>query len=626
MLLLICNNQLLEWKDRKITRYQSPRRLRAKYTPRTNLRFMLSVFRPCREQSHAGVTYTNAVAFGYAGYGNKPTTIPLILSVRTPFPLAEEGEESTLTTRHSFIQMTKLSNVRGRITYISSHAKQEHLYAVYETTERSYWTELARCSQQEFKKSGVEGNCIEARELIIALPESLYEQGMPDMLLKSFTDKFKEKYGVECVAALHHNKRMTNFHIHLIFSERQLLAEPVIKIATRNMFYDEHGNHVRTKKEILDEAGNIRKRCKVIGKGEVYEKKLFTSKNTRFKQEDFLDEVKLFYTRMINHWVTDEKDRLTVFDRNGPYLATKKIGRNNPKAEQIEQDNKLRMDWNREVDRAIISNVPMDDILQIKREHITEPIKRSIEIYGNKPQRLALILNMAITELVLLISKVLEAARAIRNKILHTDVTNAEKTDFTSNIVVDNTDNISAIEESTKVENKITTQEETIREVNVTKPDKPVMTPEAATYPKLKKIKAELDNQNNLIFQAEQQRGNHEIELSDLKGLAKLTRKAELQRKIDEKTDYINRLKIGLSNMVRNYGFENMNEFYLSYKESQNAYAEYQQEVDDWKKSNDNAETPMNKTEMMSEKLARLQKDVGKFRQNNRRTFDKEMR
>lgn len=587
---------------------------------------MLSVFRLCREQSHAGVTYTNAVAFGYAGYGNKPTTIPLILSVRTPFPLAEEGEESTLTTRHSFIQMTKLSNVRGRITYISSHAKQEHLYAVYETTERSYWTELARCSQQEFKKSGVEGNCIEARELIIALPESLYEQGMPDMLLKSFTDKFKEKYGVECVAALHHNKRMTNFHIHLIFSERQLLAEPVIKIATRNMFYDEHGNHVRTKKEILDEAGNIRKRCKVIGKGEVYEKKLFTSKNTRFKQEDFLDEVKLFYTRMINHWVTDEKDRLTVFDRNGPYLATKKIGRNNPKAEQIEQDNKLRMDWNREVDRAIISNVPMDDILQIKREHITEPIKRSIEIYGNKPQRLALILNMAITELVLLISKVLEAARAIRNKILHTDVTNAEKTDFTSNIVVDNTDNTSAIEESTKVENKITTQEETIKEVNVTKPDKPVMTPEAATYPKLKKIKAELDNQNNLIFQAEQQRGNLEIELSDLKGLAKLTRKAELQRKIDEKTDYINRLKIGLSNMVRNYGFENMNEFYLSYKESQNAYAEYQQEVDDWKKSNDNAETPMNKTEMMSEKLARLQKDVGKFRQNNRRTFDKEMR
>ena len=40
---------------------------------------------------------------------------------------------------------------------------------------------------------------------------------------------------------------------------------------------------------------------------------------------------------------------------------------------------------------------------------------------------------------------------------------------------------------------------------------KPVMTLEAAAYHKLKKIKAELDNQNSLIFQAEQQRGSLEI-------------------------------------------------------------------------------------------------------------------
>ena len=566
------------------------------------------------------MTYTNVVAFGYAGYGNEFTTISLILSVHTPFQLSEEGEESTLTTRHSFIQMTKLSNVRGRITYISSHAKQEHLYAVYETTDRNYWTELARCSQREFKKSGVDGKCIEARELIIALPESLYEQGMPDMLLKSFTDKFKEKYGVECVAALHHNKRMTNFHIHLIFSERQLLSEPVIKTATRNMFYDEHGNHVRTKKEILDEAGNIRKRCKVIKKGEVYEKKLFTSKNTRFKQEDFLDEVKLFYTRMINRWVTDEKDRLTVFDRNGPYLATKKIGKNNPKTEQIEQDNKLRMDWNREVDRAIISEVSMDDILQIKREHITEPIKRSIELYGNRPQRFALILNMAITELVLLISKVLEAARTIRNKIMNTDVPKADNKDIVSHIVAENTDNTSAVEEATRVKNKITTQEDLIKEVTVTEPyksvippktsDKPVMTPEAAAYLKLKKIKAELDKQNNLIFQAEQQRGNLEIELSDLKGLAKITRKAELQRKIEEKTDYINQLKIGLSNMVSRYGYENMNEFLLTLKESKAAYEIYQQAVDNWNKPSDHLEIVFDEAETIYEKLDKLKKDT----------------
>lgn len=69
---------------------------------------------------------------------------------------------------------------------------------------------------------------------------------------------------MECVSALHHNKRKTNYHIHLIFSERKLLPEPDIKIATRSVFYDETGKRVRTKKEITGEDGQIRKGCTVI--------------------------------------------------------------------------------------------------------------------------------------------------------------------------------------------------------------------------------------------------------------------------------------------------------------------------------------------------------------------------
>lgn len=83
--------------------------------------------------------------------------------------------------RNSFIQMTKLHNVRGRIYYISSPKKQENLYAVYETTDRNFWTDLAKYNQAEFKKNGTEGKCIEARELIIALPESFTEYP-PDRL------------------------------------------------------------------------------------------------------------------------------------------------------------------------------------------------------------------------------------------------------------------------------------------------------------------------------------------------------------------------------------------------------------------------------------------------------------
>lgn len=40
--------------------------------------------------------------------------------------------------------------------------------------------------------------------------------------------------------------------------------------------------------------------------------------------------------------------------------------------------------------------------------------------------------------------------------------------------------------------------------------------------------------------------------------------------------------------MVRNNGFENMNEFYLSYKESKSTYKNYQQEVENFAKSSDN--------------------------------------
>lgn len=118
--------------------------------------------------------------------------------------------------------MSKLTNLKGRINYISSHARQENLYAVYETTDKKFWKELAKCNQEEFSKSGTEGKCIEARELIIALPESFVDY-QPNILLKLFTEHFRQKYGVECIAALHHNKRKTNYHIHLIFQRGSYL-------------------------------------------------------------------------------------------------------------------------------------------------------------------------------------------------------------------------------------------------------------------------------------------------------------------------------------------------------------------------------------------------------------------
>ena len=286
--------------------------------------------------------------------------------------------------RHSFIQMSKLPNVKGRISYITSHARQENLYATYRTADNEFWSNLARESQQEFKRSGTEGKCIEARELIIALPE-VYIRYEPQEVLEDFTEEFHRRYGVECVSALHHNKRKTNYHIHLIFSERKLLPEPDIKIATRSVFYDETGKRVRTKKEITGEDGQIRKDCTVIKKGEVYESHLFTVKDDKFKSEPFLREVKEIYTDLINRHISDPEQQLKVFDKNSVYLPTKKIGKNNPKAAEIEADNTARQEWNRTADMALLSGISEAKILEIKQTEIHEKASQSIKSKGWLP-------------------------------------------------------------------------------------------------------------------------------------------------------------------------------------------------------------------------------------------------
>lgn len=150
---------------------------------------------------------------------------------------------------------------------------------------------------------------MEAREWIIALEESLVQEN-PNKIIRAFVDAFKEKYGVECVAALHHNKSKTNYHIHLIFADRKLLAESVIKVAERRMYYDEQGRHSRTKKAVCDSDGRLREGCTVIEKGKVYEKTIFAGKVEHFKEKAFQEEVKQLFTEINNSFIKDESHRL----------------------------------------------------------------------------------------------------------------------------------------------------------------------------------------------------------------------------------------------------------------------------------------------------------------------------
>ena len=492
--------------------------------------------------------------------------------------------------RNSFIQMSKLPNLKGRISYISSKARQENLYAVYETTDRKFWTELARCNQEEFKKSGTEGTCIEARELIIALPESFVDYES-DKLLKLFTEHFKQSYGVECISALHHNKSKTNYHIHLIFSERKLLDEPVEKIATRNMFYDENGKHVRTKKEILDEAGQLRSGCKIIPKGEVYERNLFTIKDSRFKSDSFLDEVKRSYTDLINIYVKDDKQKLKVFDRNGVYLPTKKIGKNNPKAEQIRTDNQYRTMWNQTVDRALISGVPEGQILEVKQSEIGQKVKASIQKSGRNPALLKSLIMTAIYALELLIGKVFKIA--------------SQKADKGAESVV------KAEPEQTPVK----TINPFAKAKSEPVPEMPKKSELASKYSRLADIYKKLEKQNTAIYEREQQLASVEKELAGAKGIFKTKQRKELQEQAKQLKTQIANMKQYLSSIVQGYGYKNVKEFLAEYRASKAEYSDYQSAVAKWEQQTGNKA----ESDSFRARLQQKQMEV-KERENNRQS------
>ena len=478
------------------------------------------------------------------------------------------------------MQMSKLTNLKGRINYISSLARQENLYAVYETTDRKFWRELAKCNQEEFRKSGTKGTCIEARELIIALPESFVDY-QPELLLHLFTEHFKNHYGTECIAALHHNKPKTNYHIHLIFSERNLLKEPIEKVASRSMFYDENGKRVRTKKEILDDAGQLRKGCKIIPKGEVYERIIFTAKDSRFKSENFLNEVKHSYTDLINIYVKEDKEKLKVFDKSRVYLPMKKVGKNNPKAEEIEADNEVRKRWNQTVDRALVSGVSEMQIMEVKKKEIGLKTRTSIEKTGKSPNLFKDIVLLAIMALELLINLIFQ--KAMEKEII--------------------------------ADRQILLPETAKKTVNKEQaPKMPVKSLLASNFSRLSEIYSKLERQNTTIYQREQQLIGLGEELADTKGIFKGRQRNELQNQIGQIKAQIASMKNYLSNIVQEYGYKSVKEFMTEYATAKAEYKSYQKAVAEWKGQTGDKVEPDSIRARLEQKRQEVQK-----RENNKR-------
>lgn len=227
-----------------------------------------------------------------------------------------------------YLDSRKLTNVKGRIKYITNKDKQENIVDYFNTADNEFWKMLAKENQERHRQVKAGGKCCEARELIIGIPKNA------TITAKQICNTFKNKYGVECSCAIHQNNKegIINKHCHLIFSERVKLDVPEIvaeKRASRTYYYDEKGNKCKKAEAV-----------KTVKKGTILQKgstRYFSDKNEHFKTQKFIYECKeLFLKNLL------QIDWSLRAEKQNKELSEKHIGKNNPKAEYIKQNNKLK--------------------------------------------------------------------------------------------------------------------------------------------------------------------------------------------------------------------------------------------------------------------------------------------
>ena len=165
----------------------------------------------------------------------------LYKSSKVCYDSSEEKEERGVRYMAGYLDSRKLTNVKGRIKYITNKDKQENIVNYFNTADNEFWKMLAKENQERHRQVKAGGKCCEARELIIGIPQNA------TITAEQMCNTFKNKYGVECSCAIHQNNKegIINKHCHLIFSERVKLDVPEIvaeKRAARTYYYDEKGN------------------------------------------------------------------------------------------------------------------------------------------------------------------------------------------------------------------------------------------------------------------------------------------------------------------------------------------------------------------------------------------------
>lgn len=230
-----------------------------------------------------------------------------------------------------FARQTALTNVGGRIDYISNPARQEHLLAVHDGAadllDGAFWRQLAQECNAAQKHTSADRKGVQGRELTIQLSNALLQRMTPEQIAGKLAASFEQQHHRPCMVALHMNKAETNLHAHLIYSERDLLKEPEEKVASRALFFDETGKRCYKKAAVLDEAGELRPGCRIVSKGEIYERRCFGAVDPTFSQRDWLRRAKREWLLPLRNGDLKGDVEITEYDPRSGKLAQQHVGK-----------------------------------------------------------------------------------------------------------------------------------------------------------------------------------------------------------------------------------------------------------------------------------------------------------
>lgn len=257
-----------------------------------------------------------------------------------------------------FAKVSRQRDIMGRIKYVINQG--EKFICSAGNHDMDYWRRLAlECDRATRNSSKHKGT--HAREVILYIPNEFLELTKKEQqeILDNLAVLINKWCGTSCFIAAHDSHVKTddpegNAHLHILISERPLLHRDEIKVAERNLFFDENNHRRRKKSEITDEYGNLRKGCYVVPKGGVVS--IFGSKYDDMSSVQWTKDIKRHLSEWVNTTFEPDRERV-VYKSDSPFVPQQHMDKkfSDETKQKIKNDNRKIKTWNKLIREGSIS-------------------------------------------------------------------------------------------------------------------------------------------------------------------------------------------------------------------------------------------------------------------------------